>query len=119
MKKWLTLLLFIITLTACNNHQTTEQLIAEEQLKANPNANIIMINGNVYRAVNPIDKGNIKLIENEVGVIEKNYSIGNRFKNGMATTLAIGTKIYKSSNNSILIADVNNNFVYYEIIPEG
>ena len=94
---------------------------AEEVLQLDKDANIFQWDDLIYQT--DIEWVNdLKLTKKEpVGEITELYTEeGTKsFKHGMANKLPIGTKIYSTNENGILIADYNDKEMYYLALVEG
>jgi hypothetical protein len=127
MRKFLIFILFIVVITGCNaeisfGRNTGGNPTAEEVLKMNPNASILMYNNIIYQSgidwVNELeltkDKQITKIIEQRVD--------GNDFDNGTANKLIAGTKIFsvkENNNNGILIAETKDGDIRFYSLIEG
>lgn len=107
-----------------NNTITTESAApsAEEVLKDNKNADIFMLNDNVYKTnIDWVDE--LSLTKNkEIGEIESNYNFDSNdsFKNKMATTLPIGSKIFSANERiDVLIVEDKGIEKKYYALTEG
>jgi hypothetical protein len=132
-KGWLSLFLltFLILATACNTHtiksNETKNLIsnptAEKILSKRPDADIFVKDGIVYQKAKDIKwVKNLKLTKgDEVLSITGNSKKGGEFKDGIASKLPTGTKVYKpvEKNGLILIAVVDGKEIRYLGLVEG
>ncbi|KGX84638.1 hypothetical protein [Pontibacillus litoralis] len=115
-------LISIILLSACNDsnentieEKTTTQVIAEEILKDNPNADILVINERVYERDDSIEDYTESLGD-ELGRVDHVYTEGDVFNNGVATKLPKDTKIYKPENDEgtdLILVKVDDNIYIY------
>ena len=84
--------------------KTTTQLVAEEILHDNPDADLIILN------------------DRKAGIISDEYFTNKRLTNGVATKLPKGTVIYFPEHNSktdLVLVDLNNRYVFYLGKSEG
>ncbi|GEN85261.1 hypothetical protein SLU01_35730 [Sporosarcina luteola] len=115
MKRILFLLFILLTLTVgCNKAEvndvtvwTEAQGIANGIAEDDRNADIFMFNDRVYEIFSS-DSNSKDSSEEKIGEIQKVYSLGDTFQNGMATKLPIGAKVYTTSiGNSFLLVNVD------------
>lgn len=94
----------------------------KEMLKENPEADIFLYRDAVALNAKEIDwVKNLKLTKGEViGQIVYEYKKGEKFKQGMATKLPIGSKVYKAKERSeVLLVEVDGKFIRYLLVIEG
>lgn len=118
-----TILLFcLVFLFACSEEEvvTIGNPTAEEILKMEKEADILQLNGAVYQTgMEWLDEENVTKKE-KVGQIKSSSTKGSSFEDGTATHLPVGTSIYSvNENGSILLAEVDGEFIRYSILAEG
>lgn len=124
----LIVLLTLLFISACKEKEnntstwTTKNPDAKEMLKLDKDADFFQWEGVIFLAnVDWVDE--LKLTKRaEVGEITDNYSGENpdSFKNGMATKLPIGAKIYSvKEDGGFLIVEYDGNVKHYMKIVEG
>jgi hypothetical protein len=133
MRKWyfifslLTISLIIVACTPETDYPTSKEPIdyignptAEEILSNNKDADIILINGIVYRNAEDIEWVNdLELTKGEeVGEVKKQTREASAFENYTASKLPVGTKIYESKRD-ILIVIVHDREIRYLGLREG
>ncbi|MFC5602798.1 hypothetical protein [Sporosarcina koreensis] len=127
MRRILFLLCILLTLTVgCNKAKENEvtvwteaQGIANSIAEDDKNADIFMFNDRVYEIFSS-DSNVHDSSEEKVGEIQKVYSPGDTFQNGMATKLPIGAMVYTTSiGNSFLLVNVDGKWVEYKSLPQG
>jgi hypothetical protein len=132
-KRWLSLFLipFLILATSCSSqtiqNNETKNLnsnpTVEKILSQSPEADIFVKDGIVYQNAKEIKwVKDLKLTKgDEVLSITGNSKKGEKFKDGMASKLPTGTKIYKpvEKNGPILIAVVDGKEIRYLGLVEG
>lgn len=95
---------------------TEAQMMASSM--AEEDADIFMFQERVYERVPSVNEdGGAKIVK--IGEITKVYSLGAQFQNGMATKLPIGAEIYSSSSSVFLLVKVNDEWMGYEVLPQG
>lgn len=109
-------------LAACSNDGgetiTSSKPTAQEVLKEEPNADIIQINGTIY-------KTNIKRVDDlkvtkdkEIAIIQKTSK--KDIKDGTASKLRVKTKIFSTKEqNDVVIAEINGKIKKYIALAEG
>ena len=118
-----TILLFcLVFLFACSEEEviTIGNPTAEEILEMKKDADILQLNGAVYQTgMDWLDEEDVTKKE-KVGQIESSSTDGPSFEDGTATHLPIGTSIYSvNENESVLLAEVDGEFIRYSILAEG
>lgn len=101
--------------------KTTTQLVAEEILHDNPDADLIILNDRVYEYTNSKEYTSI-VPGKKAGIISDEYFTNKRLTNGVATKLPKGTVIYFPEHNSktdLVLVDLNNRYVFYLGKSEG
>jgi len=118
LKKYPLLIFFSLIISACsqNGNPTPKEILSE-----NPQADIFQFNGIVYINASDVDwvmeqelkKGEL------VGEIKKVSS--SFFKDGTASILPVGTKLYntKNLNGDIIIAEYKDKLIPYLGLYEG
>ncbi|MFE8700630.1 hypothetical protein ACFYKX_08400 [Cytobacillus sp. FJAT-54145] len=99
---------------------TTKNPDAEETLRLNENADIFQWDGLIYQTgITWVD--DLQLTKNElVGEITSIFEDDPKsFKNGMANQLPLGTKIYSTKEQGILIVEHDGKTKYYLALVEG
>lgn len=94
----------------------------KEILKENPDADIFLYRDTVAVNAKDIDwVKNLKLTKGEeIGQIIYKYKKGEKFKQGMATKLPIGSKVYKAEERiEVLLVEVDGKFIRYLLAIEG
>ncbi|MET3695798.1 hypothetical protein SAMN05877753_102671 [Bacillus oleivorans] len=134
MKKFLLLFVLIIisyTCLSCNvkttkRHTDTDYSIGnptvDEILEDNRNADLFLFNQIVYTNAEDLEwvKAKELTIGEEVLVISKQTNDRNKFDDGAATKLPVGTKIYKPvESGNILVAIVDRKEIRYLGLREG
>ncbi|MDQ0160447.1 hypothetical protein [Alkalibacillus salilacus] len=125
-KNTLSVVLFLsIMMVACSN-QTTENVIdnptPEEILEENMDADILVVNGVVYKNAEEIEWVNEEelTIGEEVGEIKKQTNNIDEFEDYTANKLPVGTKVYEPEEKSnIYIVKTNDKEVRYLGLIEG
>ena len=140
MRKYMLAIFFLLILIGCNSNQesinqedigvrmpeenevkyTIGNPTAEDVLRMNPNANILMFKDTIYNAgvdwVNELRLTKDKVITE---IIAQTVS-GKEFMDGTANKLKIGTKIFSvKERNDILIAETNNGDIRFYMLVEG
>ena len=112
----------LVFLFACSEEEavTIGNPTAEEILEMKEDADILQLNGDVYQTgMDWLDEEDITKKE-KVGQIESSSTDGPSFEDGTATHLPVGTSIYSiNENGSILLAEVDGEFIRYSILAEG
>ena len=94
---------------------------AKEVLRLDEDANIFQWEGIIYQS--EIDWVNELDLEKREPIGEITASFTNEndelFKNGMATVIPIGTKIYSTSEDGILMIEYNGEEKYFLSLTEG
>lgn len=112
----------LVFLFACSEEEvvTIGNPTAEEILEMEEDADILQLNGDVYQTgMDWLDEEDITKKE-KVGQIESSSTDGTFFEDGTATHLPVGTSIYSiNENGSILLAEVDGEFIRYAILAEG
>ena len=124
MKKIFTILgmsiFFMISFSGCGSALSTE--LTPEQLYFDDHSIIDMF---VYEDAAYVNVTDVDWVKNETFEKDKyigkisNTGVTNDFNNWDATLLAIGTEIYESDNNQILLASLGEKFVPYMKYVEG
>jgi hypothetical protein len=94
----------------------------QEILNENPDADIFLYRDAV--AINAEDiewVKNLKLTNGEmIGEIVYKYSKGEKFKQGMATKLPLGSKVYRTKERGeVLLVEVEGEYIRYLLALEG
>ncbi len=113
------LLLPLLLFGGCSTEGSTEQLIANEELKNNPEVDLFILNHSVYKIINTEV---INLNEDELtlfGEIERVYDEGNELGENMATLLPVGTTLFQLEGEPIIYAKIEQGYLSYESISEG
>ncbi|KMK76343.1 hypothetical protein [Alkalihalobacillus pseudalcaliphilus] len=97
---------------------TTGQIIANEQLAENTDADFIFYNDIVFVFSRTESIETPKDLE-EIAKIESDYHFENHIDTVSATKLPPGTKIFKSDTLDILFVEQDEEYLIYEGIPEG
>lgn len=111
---------FMIGFSGCGSVLSTE--LTPEQLYFDDHSIIDMF---VYEDAAYVNVTDIDGVKNETFEKDKyigkisNTGVTNDFNNWDATLLAIGTEIYESDNNQILLASLGEKFVPYMKYVEG
>lgn len=113
----------LVFLFACSEEKevvTIGNPTAEEILDMEEDADILQLNGDVYQTgMDWLDEEDVTKKE-KVGQIESSPTDGASFEDGTATHLPVGTAIYSiNENGSILLAEVDGEFIRYSILAEG
>lgn len=112
----------LLFLFACSEEETaiSSNPTAEEILEMEENADILQFNGAVYQTgMEWLDEKDVTKKE-KIGQITNSSTEGKAFEDGTATYLPVGTSIYSvNENESILLAEVDGEFVRYAILSEG
>nr|WP_318539402.1 hypothetical protein [Terribacillus saccharophilus] len=112
----------LVFLFACSEEEvvTIGNPTAEEILEMEEDADILQLNGDVYQTgMDWLDEEDVTKKE-KVGQIESSSTDGPSFEDGTATHLPVGTSIYSiNENGSILLAEVDGEFIRYAILAEG
>ncbi|PRY83192.1 hypothetical protein [Alkalibacterium olivapovliticus] len=121
----LLLVSYISILTGCTTG-TEEQVVTiseitpEEILRLEPDADIFQYNDVIYQTnIDWVDE--LELTTGKrVMTIEENASDPEGFSHGTANLLPIGTDIFEADGrHDVLIADVDDEYLYYMAIVEG
>lgn len=112
---------FLLIISACTSTKTIGNPTAQDVLRMDPKANVIMYKDTIYSAGIPwVDE--LKLSKDIQVIIEITHqsSNGKAFKNGTANKLAVGTKIYRAKErNDILIAETEKGDIRFYQLVEG
>lgn len=123
---WATLILLFI-IAGCNSgnrpvtgESSTSNPTAEDILSDNPNANIFMFTDIIYNTGIPwVDELELHKDQVVTEILEQSGD-GKEFKNGTATQLPVGTKIYSTQERSdILIAETEDGDIRFYGLVEG
>lgn len=110
-----------LLLMACSEETNTSQIIAMEEIKQDANVDLFILDASVYKKTRDLKNEDVAISDyTKIGEIEKAYKDGETFSENMATSLPIGTEIYKQGEDShIVVAETSNGYILYESIPEG
>ncbi|MEC0282098.1 hypothetical protein SAMN04489762_1853 [Terribacillus saccharophilus] len=112
----------LLFLFACSEEEvvTIGNPTAEEILEMEEDADILQFDGAVYQTgMDWLEEEDVTKKE-KVGQIESSSTDGPTFEDGTSTHLPVGTSIYSvNENESILLAEVNGEFIRYSILAEG
>ncbi|MCM3226598.1 hypothetical protein [Terribacillus saccharophilus] len=112
----------LLFLFACSEEETVTigNPTAEEILEMEEDADILQFDGAVYQTgMDWLDGKDVSKKE-KVGQIKNSSTDGTSFEDGTATHLPVGTSIYSiNENGSILLAEVDGEFIRYSILAEG
>lgn len=115
------LILLLLFLNACSNGSSSSELIVLDKLKNNPIEDFFMLNNSVYIKTDEVIEFENQEI-NKVGEITKAYKGNKKFENGMATTLTVGTSLYRSIENNeteLLYIKIEDGYIQYQAEAEG
>ena len=123
-KKYIALLIlqiFIIFLVSCSQSNSTEQIIASEEMKKDPAVDLFILDQSVYKKIKEINITEADLYDySSVGKITRIYSGDGFLKENMSTKLPVDTEIFRNNDNSqVLIIKTNRGYALYEPVPEG
>lgn len=113
----------LVFLFACSEEKEVATIgnpTAEEILEMQEDADILQLNGDVYQTgMDWLDEEDVTKKE-KVGQIESSSTDGAFFEDGTATHLPVETSIYSvNENESILLAEVDGEYIRYSILAEG
>lgn len=113
----------LVFLFACSEEEVvviSSKPTAEEILHMEESANILQLNGTVYQTgMDWLNEEDVTRKE-KIGQIKNSSTEGQAFEDGTATHLPVGTSIYSvNENESILLAEVDGEFIRYAILAEG
>lgn len=119
-----------LTVTGCDNQVNENSIVeeignptAEEVLAENPDADIFMFNNVIYTNAEKIDWVNEQelTLGNEVAEITKQTTDSEKFENGTATKLPVGTKIYEpaAQTGDVYGVVIDGEEIYYFGLREG
>lgn len=113
------LLLPLFFFGGCSTEGSTEQSIAHDELKNNPEVDLFILNHSVYKITNTyavyMDEDELTLI----GEIERVYEEGKELGENMATLLPVGTTLFQLEGEPIIYAKIEQGYLSYESISEG
>ncbi|MER2078710.1 hypothetical protein [Psychrobacillus psychrotolerans] len=114
-------LIFLFFLTGCS--QSVGNPTASDIINENEDADIFQWNGLVYSNASNIERvQELELIKGEeLGEITRQTSNKWLFKDGAATELPVGTKIYESNDDDTynLIIELEEEEIVYVVLLEG
>lgn len=133
MNKFCLLLEIVIVafaVAACDNQMNENAMVeeignptAEDILAENPDADIFMFNDVIYTNADNIDWVNEQelTLGNEVAEITQQTTDSEKFKNGTATKLPVGTKIYEpeAQTGDVYGVVIGGEEIYYFGLREG
>lgn len=112
----------LLFLFACSEGQviTIGNPTAEEIFEMEEDADILQLDEAVHQTgMEWLDEKDVTKKE-KIGQITNSSTEGKAFEDGTATHLPVGTSIYSvNENESILLAEVDGEFVRYAILAEG
>lgn len=122
------LIFFIINIAGCGVSDSGK-VTANDVLKQNSEADILMYEGRIYSNMTEVEwfeQRNIEYIkQNLIGEIEKQSTHSFGFNDMTATKLPIGTKVFssrevnKAKDSGILIIEFEGEYLYYLVLLEG
>lgn len=115
----LIVMLFLLVLAGCNSN-VSRNPTAEEVLRMDPNANILMHRNTIYNAgIDWVNKLELSKDQEITEIIEQRED-GKKFKNGTANKIIVGTKIFSvKERNDILIAETKEGDIRFYNLVEG
>jgi hypothetical protein len=122
--------IFAFIVSGCNNQVNENSIVeeignptAEDILAENPDADIFMVNDVIYKNAEKIEWINEQelTLDNEVAEITKQTTDSEKFENGTATKLPVGTKIYElvAQTGDVYGVVIDGEEIYYLGLREG
>ena len=117
----ITIFYVLFSVTACTQELNSEQMIANNEIKKDPDVDLFLLNYSVYKKVTYLNEDDVELNNfSSIGEIKDIYSGEGYLKENMSTKLPIKTEIFRSNDESgVIIAKTTEGYIQYESIPEG
>ncbi|MFE7065093.1 hypothetical protein ACFVAD_23585 [Sutcliffiella sp. NPDC057660] len=119
--KIITIFYVLFSVTACTQELNSEQMIANNEIKKDPDVDLFLLNYSVYKKVTYLNEDDVELNNfSSIGEIKDIYSGEGYLKENMSTKLPVKTEIFRSDDESgVIIAKTIEGYILYESIPEG